>query len=252
MFLVYSFLGWCLEVFFYAINKGKFINRGFLNGPFCPIYGFSLIFIHLFLFEKVANPIWIFFISGFIVSMMEVIVGFLLHKVFNQRWWDYSNEKYNIGGYICLRFSLTWGLLCLVIINYIHPLIVKLTSMIPNNIGLIIVISLYIIITIDFISTLKSIIKFNNELKIITNISDKIFYLSNKIGNKIADSTIKTNARIEPISKELIKLSKEKEIRIKELFNKQKKLFFNFPNYMHYKYSNVIKELKKYYNREKK
>lgn len=252
MFIIYSFLGWSLEVFFYALNKGEFINRGFLKGPFCPIYGFSLILIHLFLYDKLSNPLWIFLFSAFIVSALELIVGFLLHKLFNQRWWDYSKVKFNIGGYICLKFSLTWGLICLLIIYFIHPIVVKFIYLIPYNMCLIIIITIFIVIIIDLISTLKLIIKFNKELIVITNISNKILLLSNKIGFSIADTTIKTNSKIESVSKEIKKLSKEKEQRIKDIIIKQKRLFLNFPNYMHYKYSNLIKEIKKKFNQEKK
>ncbi len=117
-FVIFSFLGWILELGYTYYHEKKFANRGFLHGPFCPIYGFAIILI--FVIASVLNlvnfninlfNIAILFISTMLIAtILEFIVGYILMIVFKQRWWDYSDLKYQISGYISLRFSLYWGI----------------------------------------------------------------------------------------------------------------------------------------------
>ena len=105
-FFIYGFLGWCCEVIYAAIIDGKFVNRGFLNGPICPIYGFGVLFVLTLLEPIRENFLFLFIGSVILTSVLEFITGFLLEKVFKMKWWDYSNERFNIHGYICLKFSI--------------------------------------------------------------------------------------------------------------------------------------------------
>ena len=101
IFLIYGFVGWCTEVIFAAVNSGKFVNRGFLNGPICPIYGFGILAV-VRLLKPFGNNILLLFVgSVLITSGLEYITGFLLEKLFHQKWWDYSDVPFNIQGYIC-------------------------------------------------------------------------------------------------------------------------------------------------------
>ena len=109
-FIIYAFLGWCTEVVYAALNTGKFVNRGFLNGPICPIYGFGIAAIVAFLAPVSNNPALLFAGSAIITSAIELITGWIMEKAFNTRWWDYSTMPFNIGGYICLKFSIAWGI----------------------------------------------------------------------------------------------------------------------------------------------
>ncbi|MFP4457288.1 MAG: putative ABC transporter permease [Clostridia bacterium] len=117
-FVTFSVLGWILEVGYRYYHDKKFVNRGFLHGPFCPIYGFgfSLVFITASIFNLVnfdltlQNVFALFLATTTITTILEFIVGFVLMALFNQRWWDYSSLDYNIGGYIALKFSIYWGI----------------------------------------------------------------------------------------------------------------------------------------------
>ena len=102
VFLIYAFLGWCSEVVFAALNTGKFVNRGFCNGPICPIYGFGMLFVSLCLMPFRDNLPLLFILSLLLTSFIEFITGFVLEKFFNQKWWDYSKLPFNINGYVCL------------------------------------------------------------------------------------------------------------------------------------------------------
>lgn len=109
LFFIYAFFGWCIEVVFCGLNEGHFINRGFLNGPVCPIYGVGGVIVVLCLTPIKDNLFLLFVGSALLTSILELITGFALDKIFHARWWDYTDMPFNIGGYICLKFSIYWG-----------------------------------------------------------------------------------------------------------------------------------------------
>lgn len=245
IFVIYAFLGWILEIVFHAFNHGKFTNRGFLNGPYCPIYGFSLVLIHLFLYDKNINPLLIIIYSSTIISLLELVGGYLMDKIFKQRWWDYSKQPFNIGGYVCLKFSITWGLGSLIVVDYLHPIIMKLINLINPKIGLVIVIIFLIIMIFDFVYIILDLLKFNRHLRQVDEIIVKMNTVSNTIGNMIAKKTILTNQKLKSYKKELAKLTKEKEQQIKDIYEKNKNILNKFPNYKNLKYNNIIEEIRK-------
>lgn len=138
-FAIYSFLGWTMESIFASINERKIINRGFLTGFFCPIYGFSAILIieaakwaGSISENTVAALAMNILLAIILVTVLEYITGFLLEKIFNCKWWDYSRNAYNLHGYICLKYSLFWGLLTFILIKVIHPVIAESVHSIPD------------------------------------------------------------------------------------------------------------------------
>jgi uncharacterized membrane protein len=117
-FAIYSFLGWVMETVFVSIKDRKLVNRGFLNGFFCPIYGFGAVLIlqsSKWVLNAFENPFTALMINVLLavvlVTVLEYITGFILERIFNCKWWDYSNVALNLHGYICLKFSLLWGAL---------------------------------------------------------------------------------------------------------------------------------------------
>lgn len=140
LFIVYSFLGWCMEVITMFVQKRKFINCGALIGPYCPIYGIAAILIIVLLNRFKGNPILLFFFSVIICSIVEYITSFLLEKILNIKWWDYSSIKFNLNGRICLKVSLLFGFLGIFFtyiatpviynsINSIHPVIITTVAL---------------------------------------------------------------------------------------------------------------------------
>ena len=110
MFFIYSFIGWVVEVIYYGITEEKFINRGFLAGPLCPVYGLGF-YAAVWIFEPLKDNFFIiFFGMAAACTVVELIAGVILYHVFHMRWWDYSDYKLNFRGYICLRFYLYWGI----------------------------------------------------------------------------------------------------------------------------------------------
>ena len=152
-FLVYSCLGWCLEVVYAAATTGQIVNRGFLNGPVCPIYGFGMVIV-LFVLTPFAHSTLALYIGGVILpSTLELVGGWALYKLYHTRWWDYSDKPFNIGGYICLEFSLLWGVGTLVMMKAIHPTIAGLVELVPPFIGFLLMCFLYAVYAADVVVT---------------------------------------------------------------------------------------------------
>ena len=116
LFLTYSFLGWCMEVCCSIFERKKFVNRGFLLGPYCPIYGCGAILITLLLKGFTNNPIILFIMAILLCGILEYLTSFFMEKIFHLRWWDYSKKKFNINGRVCLDTIIPFGVLGMVII----------------------------------------------------------------------------------------------------------------------------------------
>ena len=140
-FLIYSFGGWVVEVIFHAVALGKVINRGFLNGPVCPVYGFGVLSVFALLNTiqgsgRQMSDGMIFVFGIVLATAVELVAGWLLDVCFHARWWDYSNKKFNINGRICFTFSLFWGLLALYLIRHFNPIIDKLIDKIKAKVSI--------------------------------------------------------------------------------------------------------------------
>ena len=154
-FVIYSFLGWILETIFALFVLGKFVKRGFLYGPVCPIYGFGAVLIILTLKRFKGKKTKEFFISMIVFSVFEYAVSWLFEIIFHLRWWDYSNDIGNINGRISIAYSLAWGVIGLIFNEKVHPFIEskldKTKSMISYEVQKIVVIILPIVMLTDFI-----------------------------------------------------------------------------------------------------
>jgi len=189
-FFIYAFLGWCTEVVYAAGETGKYVNRGFLNGPACPIYGIGVILV-LNLLDPVKDNVFSMFIGSVIItSTIEFTAGFILEKIFHQRWWDYSDKPFNIGGYICPSFSLAWGLACLVVADRIHPLILSFVNWVPQTASQVLLIIFACIFAVDLTATVRSVLNLNRKLEIMDDFTLKIREASDNIGENLVTGTI--------------------------------------------------------------
>ena len=189
-FFVYGFLGWCTEVAFAAWKEHRFVNRGFQNGPICPVYGIGVTLVVHFLSPYRSNLIILYITSTILVTALEWLTGFILERVFHNKWWDYSNMPLNLNGYVCLLFSLIWGVACVLIVDFIHPVIHKLLLYIPVIVGVIILIILGIGMFADLYVTASGILKMNKRLAAMQEIADELHEISDKIGENIYKNTI--------------------------------------------------------------
>ena len=177
-FLIYSCLGWCLEVIYAAVTTGQLVNRGFLNGPVCPIYGFGMVIV-LFALTPLSHSLLLLYLGGVILpSALELVGGWALYKLYHTRWWDYSDYPFNIGGYICLEFSLLWGVGTLIVMKLVHPIIADAVALIPPLVGLILMFLLYGIYAADTIATAFAASDLARDLDALEKVADSMHAVS--------------------------------------------------------------------------
>lgn len=160
IFIIYTFLGWVLEVAFIFIKTKRFVNRGFLIGPACPIYGFGALIMMFYLTQYKDEPFTVFIMGAFICSTLEYITSYIMEKIFKARWWDYSDKKFNVNGRICLTYAFLFGLCGVIMICFTNPIIIYLLNLIPENIMMIISSSFLIIFITDVLVSFNIISKF--------------------------------------------------------------------------------------------
>ena len=170
-FFIYAILGWCVEVIHAALKRGKFENRGFLNGCWCPIYGAGVVLVLLSLTPININVFVLFIASLILTSVLEFIVGFILEKLFKTKWWDYSKEHFNIKGYVCLKYSILWGLACVIVVDLIHPMIANLVRITPDLAKYIICGVLCTVFVVDAIFTVIQLITYKKNYAALEKIS---------------------------------------------------------------------------------
>ena len=227
LFLIYSFIGWLIEVIGKLIEKHKFINRGFLVGPICPIYGHGCLLMILTLSRYKDNPLTLFIYAIFICSLLEYFTSFFMEKIFKARWWDYSTKRFNLNGRICAETMIPFGILGTLVICVINPIFEYLLNLFNFETIKITAIVLFIIYIIDYTISLIIMFGFKGTLKTVEKDGTE------EITKKVKDILINKNVLY-------------------------KRLVEAFPNFMNPKErlllikARVEKELKKYMKKDKK
>lgn len=285
-FTIYSFLGWVCETTYCSIGQRKFVNRGFLNGPFCPIYGFGALAVITILSPFVDNIPLLFITSIIVTSVLEYVTSFILEKMFNMSWWDYSNYKFNINGRVCLQNSLMFGLLSLFVMLILHPAVKDFVADINTKIAFAISVLLGAYFIVDTFITTATIIHLNERLEKLHALYEDLSIkrrrhveairqhletsLVNQIEN-IGDSKYVSSEMNEILSNDFIgNLKKEEHKFIHELENEiksintkieslknknntllRRRLLKAFPSIHSLKHDSVLKEIKNLVNNHK-
>ena len=190
LFFVYACLGWGCEVAFAALKQGKFVNRGFLNGPICPIYGFGVIGVVLALRPVEDNLLLLYIGSVLLTSAIEFVTGWALERIFHARWWDYSNMPLNIMGYVCMLFSMIWGVACMVIVKWAHPLIASAAALLPMWLCVTLDAVFGAVFAVDLCATVSAVRKLSDRLTRLTAAAADLHAISDEIGQGISDTTL--------------------------------------------------------------
>jgi len=247
IFFVYAFFGWCVEVIFHAVSEGKFINRGFLIGPVCPIYGFGVLTVILCLEPVKSNPLLLFLGSVILTSVLEFITGLILEKIFNDKWWDYSKEPLNLFGYICIRFSLAWGLACILVIDVIHPIVIKSIDLLSPTSSLVLLFIIYSLIFTDLTVTLIETLKLRKLLFFAESAEKGLRMVSDGIGEALTNTTLDAMERFEE-SREAVEFRKAKT-RV-GLSSVQKRILSAYPRLREGRHRDVLLKLKEKFKSE--
>ncbi len=188
VFITYSFLGWCIEVILKYIQTKRFINRGFLIGPYCPIYGWGALLMTILLQKYNNDPVALLALGMIICAILEYFTSYVLEKIFKARWWDYSDKKFNIDGRICLNTMILFGIGGILIVRYINPFLFGLYNNMNSMTINVITLILFLIFLIDNIISFNvlSSVRKNNKLLLKDNTEE----MSKKVIEKIKSSGI--------------------------------------------------------------
>ena len=196
-FFLYSFLGWCTEVAYATVKERRFVNRGFLGGPWCPIYGVGVSAV-VTLLDGFQDSLLLLYLSSFVlVTLIEGMTGFIMDKIFHHKWWDYTGLPFNIGGYVCLPFSIAWGAACLGIVKGVHPVIERLVGLLPEAAGLALICVLTAGLAADLAVTTAGILKLNRRLDMLERIGAELREISDRMGANIHENVMDAMERAE-------------------------------------------------------
>ena len=236
-FIMYSFLGWAYESAVCSIGARSFVNRGFLNGPICPIYGFGALAAILALDQRTDNVVILFFVGMLLTCTIEYIAAVLLEKIFHAKWWDYSKYRFNFQGRISLIGAVVFGALTVLVIKVIHPVVGGLIDRLPDWLQIVLALVLFILVMLDLFMTARHILHLNVWLKEIQTAINSFVGQSTKRAGELKDSILNKfeesdfyNERI----KALFSLSRIQNIR----------LFKAFPSFRSLKYNDAFQKLK--------
>lgn len=236
-FFVYSFLGWFWETAYVSIKEKKFVNRGFINGPLCTIYGMGAVSIYLIL-KPFDDNLVVLYIGGVMVAtILECITGWLMEKIFHTRWWDYSHKKYNFQGYISLWTSLGWGVFTVVLFKVLQPAVSWFTHLYPQKVGQIALIVITILYVLDFTTSVlaafgltKSFAKVEDMMEDLTQYlhSSKLYETKEEIQERLG--TVRNYIRTQEAMERLSLRRQELMERFEMLF--EEKRFLDNENYL--------------------
>ena len=199
IFLIYSFLGWFMESVGGILKVKKFVNRGFLIGPYCPVYGTGVVLLSVLLDKYKDDLVTLFFLSIIVCGTLEYLTGFFMEKFFNARWWDYSNKKFNLNGRICLETTIPFGLAGCVFLRWLNPLIIEGINYWPDNVLTIVTAIIALVMFIDFIISFVIISSFKTEVREVKDNTDEIV-------KKVKETTGEITEKIEYNTKRLVRV----------------------------------------------
>ncbi|MGN1343379.1 MAG: putative ABC transporter permease, partial [Traorella sp.] len=192
--MIYSCLGWICESIFVSIGRKEWVNSGFFYGPYCPIYGFGAVFVLYLLKPFIDYPVLVFLFGVLITSTLEYFTSWLLEKLFHILWWDYSKEKFNINGRVCLLNSTLFGLMALVVTYGIHPIVVYLIQRLSSQVQYVLSSILFVIIAVDFFFSVKNLISFKQSIVLFETKLEKI---KEKLSAQLPDVHLDVKEKIE-------------------------------------------------------
>lgn len=261
--MIYSCLGWVYESTLCSITERKLVNRGFLNGPLCPVYGFGALLIIFVFWGRSVGPIELFLSAAVLTTALEYLTSYLLEKLFHARWWDYSHYRFQLNGRVCLAGFLAFGAFSVVLENWLHPLIGGLTNKLSDGWTIALALILLAVLLVDLAVTVSSILKLNTKLAEIqaaldgfhTETVKRAALLKEDIGTKLNDQ----KEKLDELKGRLIERFEDSTFyteRLKGLLNRpkrqHKRLLKAFPRFDSLRYGEALAKLRETVRNKKK
>ncbi len=203
LFFLYSFIGWIYETVVAAVKQKRFVNKGLVNLPFCTLYGGAAIFITVFGSEL--QGIWLYIGSVIMITVFKWVSGRLLERIYHERWWDYSNKRWNIDGYAHLLDSVLLGVAAAVMIKWVNPLLLKAFGMLPHTLVIIVLWVLSVALVLDILATLIALYGKESNAKQWENVDKWFTKLTISLSKRIHSSVDKRIKRAYPDVKQVEK-----------------------------------------------
>ena len=231
-FYVYCFLGWIFESCYVSFRKKEWVNRGFLHGPFLPIYGSGAVMM-LFVSEPFKNNLILTYFAGVVgATLLELVTGAAMEALLKVRYWDYSNQKFNYKGYICLSSSVAWGFLTILMNEVLHPAILHVLAVIPKMADGVFVWVVSAGLAVDLCISVRDAINLRNILVGMENVRREVVILRKRADVVIAvlDQEWREYVKNHPAAERMDEISKEIEmlemLEVKEKIGKLKERGF--------------------------
>ncbi|NSF72798.1 hypothetical protein G4952_02965 [Blautia wexlerae] len=165
--IIYSFFGWVWETCYVSVKSGKFVNRGFINGPLCTIYGFGAVSVYMILRPFSDNLLYLYLGGVVVATALEYVTAVLMESIFHTSWWDYSDNKFNFQGRICLGASLGWGAFTVILFKVLHPLVESIVILYPVYVGEIGICVIGVGYVVDFAFSAAAAFRIHEKLPVI-------------------------------------------------------------------------------------
>ncbi len=221
MFFLYSFLGWCMEVAYAAARRRELVNRGFLNGALCPVYGFSAVFMAVFMAPLQGEWFYLFLGCMIVGTVTELLTGLLLEKAFRLKLWDYTGKRFQAGGYICLSNAIAWGVLGLMNIKFANPLVASIAQKLPYLPGVVALLALSFVLAVDVAMTVGALMHVTHQNQAMTEIAEGLNQASRSLRAAITGLVDRRMERAFPrLEKKIPQTEEEKQeiLRQKTVF----------------------------------
>ena len=203
-FYIYCFLGWCFESTYVSLKKRKFVNRGFMKGPFLPIYGSGAIVVLFVTIPLRGTNILVFLGGALAATILELVTGICMEALFKVRYWDYSNQKFNFMGHICLSSTIAWGFLSIAMVNVLHKPIDHFVMSLNNDVVNIVTFALTIYVAADFSLSFRTAMDLKVLLSKMEGVKNELKMLQKRL--EVIEAVVESEANEKKIRKE-----KEKE-----------------------------------------
>ncbi len=208
-FYIYCFVGWCIESAIVSFDEKKFVNRGFLRSPMLPIYGFGVIIILLICLPVRDHPVLVYIFGLIGTTALEYFTGWLMESLLKMKYWDYSQRKYNIKGRICLRSSLFWGLLSLLLMYVIHKPIEEAVLSMSRTLMIVVLSAVTAVFICDLIYAVRTALDVNKLLAKITDIKAELARSREELAARLEESerAAAISEKIENLRADMAKLT---------------------------------------------
>ena len=251
-FMIYSVVGWIYETTLCSITDRHFVNRGFLNGPYCPIYGSGAL-LDVLILGRIENPFLLFILGVLVTCSLEYLTSYVMEKLFKARWWDYSDKKFNIGGRVCLLGAVVFGLFSVVLIKLLHPAVRSLADKLPVLVLYIISCVFAVGFIVDLIVTVSGFASFNKRLDELsrtlsalrTEAVGKLSALGSEAAVKLSELGAETADKLRPSSAATFtKLNNAYESFTERLNRQQRRMLKAFPKLRSANHNSTLSEIK--------